>query len=56
MEQVCTIGLDFAKNVFQAHGIDQSGAVVLRRQVRRSQVLGFFGNPGQSACRLRPDE
>ena len=39
MDQVCAIGLDIAKNVFQVHGVDQTGAVVIRRQVRRRQVL-----------------
>ena len=43
MEQVSTIGLDIAKNVFQAHGIDETGEVVVRRQWRRRQVLAFFG-------------
>ena len=43
MDQVCTIGLDIAKNVFQVHGVDQTGAVVIRRQVRRRQVLTLFG-------------
>ncbi len=42
MEQVCTVGLDIAKNVFQVDGVDESGAVVLRRQVRRRQVLALF--------------
>jgi len=42
MEQVRTIGLDIAKNVFQVHGVDESGAAVLRRQVRRRQVLALF--------------
>jgi transposase len=42
MEQVRTIGLDIAKNVFQVHGVDEAGVVVLRRQVRRRQVLSFF--------------
>ena len=43
MDQVRTIGLDIAKNVFQVHGVDEIGAVVLRRQVRRRQVLEVFG-------------
>jgi len=43
MDQVCTVGLDIARNVFQVHGVDESGAVVLRRQVRRRQVLDLFG-------------
>lgn len=36
------IGLDLAKSVFQVHGIDDVGQVVLRRRLRRGQVLGFF--------------
>jgi len=42
MEQISTIGLDIAKNVFQIHGIDERGEVVVRRQLRRCQVLNFF--------------
>lgn len=42
MDQVSTIGLDIAKNVFQVHGIDEAGQVVVRRQLRRRQVLKFF--------------
>ncbi len=37
-----TIGLDIAKNVFQVHGVDAEGEVVIRRQLRRSQVIAFF--------------
>ena len=37
-----TIGLDLAKSVFQVHGIDAAGQVVVRRQLRRRQLLGFF--------------
>jgi len=40
--QVTTIGLDIAKNVFQVHGIDANEKVVLRKQLRRSQVIAFF--------------
>jgi transposase len=40
--QVTTIGLDIAKNVFQVHGIDVDEKVVVRKQLRRSQVLEFF--------------
>jgi len=40
--QVCTIGLDLAKNVFQVHGIDANEKVVVRKQLRRSQVIAFF--------------
>ncbi len=42
MAEVVTIGLDIAKSVFQVHGIDCAGAVVLRRQVRRAHLLPFF--------------
>jgi transposase len=40
--QVTTIGLDIAKNVFQVHGIDAAEKVVVRKQVRRSQMMPFF--------------
>src|ERR1700730_12661307 len=40
--QVTTTGLDIAKNVFQVHGIDAAEKVVVRKQLRRSQVLAFF--------------
>ncbi len=40
--EVTTIGLDLAKNVFQVHGVDDEGTVVIRRQLRRSRVLLFF--------------
>ena len=42
MTAVTTIGIDLAKNVFQIHGIDASGETVIRRQLRRRQVLAFF--------------
>lgn len=42
MEKLTTIGLDLAKNVFQVHGINTAGKVVVRRQLRRGDVLGFF--------------
>ena len=40
--QISTIGLDLAKTVFQVHGIDANEKVVVRKQLRRSQVLAFF--------------
>ncbi len=40
--QIITIGWDIAKNVFQVHGIDAEEKVVVRRQLRRGQVLRFF--------------
>src|SRR5947209_20417760 len=42
MGEVTTIGLDLAKHVFQVHGVDAKGATVLRKQLRRAQVLAFF--------------
>lgn len=38
MAQIVTIGLDLAKNVFQVHGVDAAGAVVVRRQLRRAPM------------------
>ncbi len=40
--QITTIGLDIAKNVFQVHGIDAAEKVVVRKQLRRGQMLAFF--------------
>jgi hypothetical protein len=42
MSEITTIGLDLAKHVFQVHGIDAEGTTVLRRRLRRNQVLAFF--------------
>lgn len=42
MDKVSTIGIDIAKNVFQVHGIDVEGSVVVRRQLRRGQMMAFF--------------
>src|SRR5262249_28204057 len=42
MSEITTIGLDQAKHVFQVHGIDPEGTTVLRRRLRRNQVLAFF--------------
>jgi transposase len=40
--QITTIGLDIAKRVFQAHGVDATGAVVVRKRLRRSELPAFF--------------
>ncbi|WP_156521001.1 IS110 family transposase, partial [Magnetospirillum moscoviense] len=55
MTEISTIGLDLAKRVFQVHGIDEAGAVTLRRQLRRSEVVRFFAKlascvVGMEAC------
>jgi len=42
MQTVTTNGLDIAKSVFQVHGIDAEGKVVIRRQLKRRYVLAFF--------------
>jgi transposase len=42
MQTITTIGLDIAKSVFQVHGIDADGQVVIRRQLKRRYVLAFF--------------
>jgi len=53
--QITTIGLDIAKNVFQVHGIDAAEKAVVRKQLRRGQVLKFFSSLppcliGMEAC------
>jgi transposase len=48
MTEVSTIGLDLAKNVFQVHGADASGAVIFRKKLRRDQVLKFLA--ARPAC------
>jgi transposase len=55
MENVATIGLDLAKNVFQVHGVDADGFVVVRRKLRRADVLRVFASlprclVGMEAC------
>jgi transposase len=42
MQSITTVGLDIAKSVFQVHGVDAAGQVVVRRQLRRRHVLAFF--------------
>ena len=42
MQAITTIGLDIAKSVFQVHGVDEEGNVILRRQLKRRYVLVFF--------------
>jgi transposase len=55
MFEASTVGVDLAKHVFQIHGVDDSGKLVVHRQVRRGQFLAFFeGRPrcliGMEAC------
>ena len=42
MRNISTIGLDIAKSVFQVHGVDAAGEVVVRRKLTRGRVLAFF--------------
>lgn len=53
--KVTTIGIDLAKNVFQVHGVDGRGKAVLKKALKRAQVLPFFANLqscliGMEAC------
>jgi hypothetical protein len=48
MEQTITVGLDIAKQVFQAHGADAAGHVLFRKRLMRSKLLGFFA--AQAPC------
>jgi len=54
MGEVTMIGLDLAKHVFQVHGVDASGALVLRKQLRRGQVVAFlWRTPPARPCSAR---
>ena len=44
MGEVSTIGLDIAKAVFQVHGVDGAGAVVIRKRISRMKMLEFFAD------------
>jgi transposase len=46
MQTIAVVGLDLAKTVFQVHGVATGGTVVVRRQLRRGQVLAFFQSIG----------
>src|SRR5579871_277931 len=55
MDQIIRIGMDTSKYIFQLHGVDGSERVVLRRTLRRNQVLAFFAKlpptvVGMEAC------
>jgi transposase len=55
MESSVTIGLDLGKSVFQVHGVDAGGAVVVQRRLTRGKLLHFFGKQapcliGMEAC------
>ena len=48
--RITTIGLDLAKHWFQVHGVDAAGKVVVKRRLRRAEVVEFFQNPGALSC------
>ncbi len=53
--EITTIGLDLAKHVFQVHGVDEAGHVVVKRRLRRAQVIAYFASLppcliGMEAC------
>ena len=53
--KITTVGIDLAKNVIQVHGVDKRGKTVLKKSLKRMQVLPFFANLpvcliGMEAC------
>ena len=55
MKNITTIGLDLAKNLFQVHGVDERGRAVLRKALKRADVVSFFAKllpclVGMEAC------
>ena len=53
MQTITTIGLDIAKSVFQVHGVDAGGQVVIRRQLKRRYVLGVLPEANAMSGRYR---
>ena len=54
-QEVVTVGVDLAKSVFQVHAIGRDGAVLVRRKLRRAELIGFFADlpvclVGMEAC------
>jgi len=54
MQAVKTIGLDIAKSVFQVHGVDADGQVVIRRKLKRRYLLAFLKSCQHALLVLRP--
>jgi hypothetical protein len=54
MQTITTIGLDIAKSVFQVHGVDAAGNVILRRKMKRRELHSNYGArlywEGSSTC------
>ena len=54
MQAITTLGLDIAKSVFQVHGIDVEGNVILRRQLKRRYLLTFFQKLAPRLVGIKP--
>ena len=54
LSSVTTVGLDLAKHVFQVHGVDASGRVVVAKAIRRNKLLEFFASLPRAWWGLRP--
>jgi hypothetical protein len=50
--EMTTIGLDIAKNAFQVHGIDAAEKVIVRKQLRRGQIIAFFEARHGGLCHI----
>jgi transposase len=50
LSSVTTVGLDLAKHVFQVHGVDASGRVVVAKAIRRNKLLEFFASLPPCPC------
>jgi len=53
--KITTIGIDLAKNIFQIHGVDERGKVMVRKQLKRAEMSPYFANlppclVGMEAC------
>jgi transposase len=54
MGEVSTIGLDIAKSVFQVHGVDVAGSVVIRKRVSQAKMLEYFGELPRCLVGIEP--
>jgi transposase len=57
--QITTVGLDLAKHIFQVHAVDGTGQAVVRKRLRRAELLSFFASLppcliGMEACATDP--
>ena len=55
MQTITTVGLDIAKSVFQVHGIEAEGKVIIRRQLKRRYVLAFFEKLPRGSIKWQDD-